>query len=77
MCPIFYNFPVPGENCEVKDVQSKQVYIFCLHIWFTYFVSLMCTVADLTKYEISSDEDDLPFKCFICRDSFKNPVITK
>lgn len=32
---------------------------------------------DSTKYEISSDEDDLPFKCFICRESFKEPVITK
>ncbi|XP_048238059.1 E3 ubiquitin-protein ligase RNF113A-like [Haliotis rufescens] len=32
---------------------------------------------DERNYEISSDEDDLPFKCFICRDSFKNPIITK
>lgn len=32
---------------------------------------------DSTKYEISSDEDDLPFKCFICRESFKEPVMTK
>lgn len=32
---------------------------------------------DSTKYEISSDEDDLPFKCFICRESFKEPVVTK
>ncbi|XP_053707114.1 E3 ubiquitin-protein ligase RNF113A [Synchiropus splendidus] len=29
------------------------------------------------NYEVSSDEEDLPFKCFICRDSFKNPIITK
>ncbi|GFU41441.1 e3 ubiquitin-protein ligase RNF113A [Nephila pilipes] len=32
---------------------------------------------DFTKYEISSDDDDLPFKCFICRNSFKDPVKTK
>ncbi|XP_013393726.1 RING finger protein 113A-like [Lingula anatina] len=32
---------------------------------------------DLSKYEISSDEDDLPFACFICRKTFTNPVITK
>ncbi|XP_005994673.1 E3 ubiquitin-protein ligase RNF113A isoform X2 [Latimeria chalumnae] len=32
---------------------------------------------DDENYEVSSDEDDLPFKCFICRNSFKNPVITK
>lgn len=29
------------------------------------------------NYEISSDEDELPFRCFICRKSFVNPVITK
>lgn len=32
---------------------------------------------DDTKYEIHSDEESLPFKCFICRQSFVNPVITK
>ncbi|KAH9515355.1 hypothetical protein Btru_014235 [Bulinus truncatus] len=32
---------------------------------------------DEQDYEISSEEDDLPFKCFICRNSFKDPVITK
>merc|ERR1712226_1369795 len=32
---------------------------------------------DLTKYEISSDEDDLPFRCFICRKSFTDPMVTK
>nr|CAG4634925.1 EOG090X09Q6 [Alona affinis] len=29
------------------------------------------------KYEIHSDEEELPFKCFICRDSFKHPIVTK
>ncbi|XP_053308977.1 E3 ubiquitin-protein ligase RNF113A [Spea bombifrons] len=32
---------------------------------------------DEENYEVSSDEEDLPFKCFICRDSFKNPIVTK
>lgn len=32
---------------------------------------------DDTKYEIHSDEEDLPFKCFICRESFVNPIVTK
>ncbi|XP_013787654.1 RING finger protein 113A-like isoform X1 [Limulus polyphemus] len=32
---------------------------------------------DSTRYEISSDEESLPFKCFICRESFKDPVVTK
>ncbi|ESP02996.1 hypothetical protein LOTGIDRAFT_185777 [Lottia gigantea] len=29
------------------------------------------------NYEISSDEDELPFKCFICRKYFTDPIITK
>uniref|UniRef100_A0A3B4CMF1 Ring finger protein 113A n=1 Tax=Pygocentrus nattereri TaxID=42514 RepID=A0A3B4CMF1_PYGNA len=32
---------------------------------------------DEENYEVSSDDEDLPFKCFICRNSFKNPIITK
>ncbi|XP_067088420.1 E3 ubiquitin-protein ligase RNF113A [Osmerus mordax] len=32
---------------------------------------------DEENYEVSSDDEDMPFKCFICRESFKNPVITK
>ncbi|CAH0551729.1 unnamed protein product [Brassicogethes aeneus] len=28
-------------------------------------------------YEIHSDEEDLPFKCVICRGSFVDPVVTK
>lgn len=33
---------------------------------------------DENKYKVSSDEeDDLPFKCFICKDSFEKPVVTK
>nr|AAR97525.1 zinc finger protein 183 [Danio rerio] len=32
---------------------------------------------DDDNYEVSSDDEDLPFKCFICRESFKNPIITK
>lgn len=29
------------------------------------------------KYEIDDDDDNLPFKCFICRDSFTDPIVTK
>ncbi|XP_044538513.1 E3 ubiquitin-protein ligase RNF113A [Gracilinanus agilis] len=32
---------------------------------------------DEDNYEVSSDDEDLPFKCFICRQSFCNPVVTK
>lgn len=32
---------------------------------------------DDTRYEIHSDEEDLPFKCLICRGSFVEPVVSK
>jgi len=33
---------------------------------------------EAANYEIDSDdENDLPFACFICRESFQNPVVTK
>ncbi|KFB50443.1 hypothetical protein ZHAS_00018474 [Anopheles sinensis] len=32
---------------------------------------------DDTKYEIHSDDDELPFKCYICRESFVDPIMTK
>lgn len=35
------------------------------------------TAEDDTKYEIHSDEEELPFRCFICRQSFVDPVVTK
>jgi hypothetical protein len=34
-------------------------------------------VEDDSKYEIHSDDEDLPFKCFICRESFQHPVVSK
>lgn len=32
---------------------------------------------DPSKYEIKDDKEELPFKCWICRDSFKHPVVSK
>lgn len=32
---------------------------------------------DDTKYEINSDDEQLPFKCFICRNTFVDPIVTK
>ncbi|KAK4884657.1 hypothetical protein RN001_000928 [Aquatica leii] len=32
---------------------------------------------DDDKYEIDSDKEELPFKCYICRKSFTNPIITR
>jgi RING finger protein 113A len=31
---------------------------------------------DDNKYAIDSDEEDLPFACFICREDFTNPIVT-
>lgn len=32
---------------------------------------------DDKKYEINSDEEELPFKCLLCRESFVDPIVTK
>ncbi|KRX24516.1 RING finger protein [Trichinella nelsoni] len=32
---------------------------------------------DVHKYEISDEEEELPFKCLICRNSFTDPVVTR
>ena len=32
---------------------------------------------DGENYEISSDDEDLPFKCYLCKESFKEPIATK
>ena len=37
----------------------------------------MAAADDERCYEISSDEEEIPFKCIICRRSFQNPVITR
>nr|XP_039258706.1 E3 ubiquitin-protein ligase RNF113A-like [Styela clava] len=32
---------------------------------------------DDENWEVSSDDEDLPFKCLICRNTFKDPIVTK
>ncbi|XP_076973730.1 E3 ubiquitin-protein ligase RNF113A-like [Tamandua tetradactyla] len=34
-------------------------------------------VCEDENYEVGSDGDEVPFKCFICRQTFRNPVVTK
>lgn len=67
-------------SCSLKSVQitkkKKRIWRWgfaCLKLNLYVLVFL----SDDQNYEISSDEEDLPFKCFICREFFTNPVITK
>ncbi|XP_042548459.1 E3 ubiquitin-protein ligase RNF113A-like [Dipodomys spectabilis] len=34
-------------------------------------------VCEEENYEVGSDDDEIPFKCFICRQTYQNPVVTK
>ncbi|XP_054432028.1 E3 ubiquitin-protein ligase RNF113A-like [Pteronotus mesoamericanus] len=34
-------------------------------------------VSEDENYEVGSDGQELPFSCFICRQAFRNPVVTK
>lgn len=45
-------------------------------VWMHLLTSTLLYLDD-ENYEVSSDEEDLPFKCFICKESFKNPIVTK
>ncbi|XP_066239620.1 E3 ubiquitin-protein ligase RNF113A-like [Saccopteryx leptura] len=35
------------------------------------------SVSEDENYEVRSQREEVPFKCFICRQSFQNPVVTK
>lgn len=35
------------------------------------------TKTEEENWEVSDEEEDLPFKCIICRDNFKRPVVTR
>lgn len=42
-------------------------------------ILIACNFVEITEFEINEDDakDDLPFACFICREEFKNPVVTR
>ncbi|NWS47558.1 R113A protein, partial [Probosciger aterrimus] len=71
----FCGFGEFGGSCFGRNQSSKgggwRILLFIALIWLTV------SSADEENYEVSSDEEDMPFKCFICRSSFKNPVVTK
>ncbi|NWQ81472.1 R113A protein, partial [Columbina picui] len=74
-----------GFGAEIQShlLCSLHIEYFMLHTWAGLAASALAPVwltlssADDENYEVSSDEEDMPFKCFICRSSFKNPVVTK
>ncbi|XP_056340464.1 E3 ubiquitin-protein ligase RNF113A-like isoform X1 [Oenanthe melanoleuca] len=63
-----------GHSCKFLHDRSD-----CKHGWQIERELDECRygVSDEENYEVSSHEEDTPFKCFICRGSFKNPVVTK
>ena len=40
-------------------------------------VLMLLSLLDSEQYEISSSDEDLPFACYICREHFRNPIVTK
>ncbi|XP_054263349.1 E3 ubiquitin-protein ligase RNF113A-like [Macrosteles quadrilineatus] len=63
-----------GDSC--KFLHDRSDYKFGWQIE-TDAASGVVDDEDDTKYEIDDDENNLPFKCFICRDSFTDPIVTK
>ena len=41
------------------------------------FLSLFTALHNFLCISSSDEDDDLPFKCFICKQSFTKPVVTK
>lgn len=70
-----------GANGELKrDLKCYYIYIYISHKYMLHYMKKQYSClyfTDEENYEVSSDDEDLPFKCFICRESFKNPIITK
>lgn len=47
--------------------------VMCFHI-----DACTCAFAlDVSQYEISSSDEELPFACYICRETFRTPVVTR
>ncbi|XP_038058249.1 E3 ubiquitin-protein ligase RNF113A-like isoform X2 [Patiria miniata] len=65
-----------GDSC--KFMHDRSDYKFGWQLEREWDEGKFSKEEDFSKYEIDSDEDDgLPFKCFICRQSFDKPVVTK
>lgn len=77
LCAISRTIQGHGEGgaelspCSVFHASAGLAASALVLVWLTF------SCADEENYEVSSDEEDMPFKCFICRSSFKNPVVTK
>ena len=57
---------------------SKQIILFmCTHTLYGITRVILLKFLDPDQYEISSSDEDLPFACYICREHFKNPIVTK
>lgn len=69
-----------GDSCKFLHDRSDYKHGWQLEQEHTATSSHACDDSDDgddSKYEIHSDDEDLPFRCFICRESFTDPIVTK
>ncbi|PIK60680.1 hypothetical protein BSL78_02372 [Apostichopus japonicus] len=64
-----------GDSC--KFMHDRSDYKFGWQLEREWQSGSFSKVEDPSKYEIDSDEEDFPFKCFICRKHFTSPVVTR
>ena len=61
-----------------KIIAFKSLKLYQQNMGFDYAHTQMTPdPADMQKYEISSSEDELPFACYLCREVFKIPIVTR
>ena len=48
-----------------------------IQAWMLGFFIVCELLIDMAQYEISSSDEELPFACYICREVFKTPIVTK
>jgi len=68
---------IRGQRYALRPSDASQVLAEVLSLNVSMMFTRVSLSVDEENYEVSSDEEDLPFKCFICRSSYKNPIITK
>ena len=69
------------ENLRRTSMEIMVIFPSCsnhfVHGHNNYSTVGIINFIDPEQYEISSSDEDLPFACYICREQFKNPIVTK